>query len=700
MSGPPTARVEPVVETLWGEIVADPYRWMEAADGDPEWRSFMTGQGAWARQVLDALPERAEIAARVAALSGDAAAAGAVRRAGGRVFYELREVGAEGFALSVADTLGADGSLLFDPAAESHDGVHVSLDWWVPSPDGAYVAIGVSSAGSERSELRVLDVGTGEALRERIDRTPYARLNWLPDGAGFFYNRLQDAPWGSVESRQDSICRLHRLGTDPESDPVILGRGLDPRISLTPDEQPSVFFDRSATHALALITEGVRHELRLYAAPMAAVVAGEPVWRPVCEVADEVTDFAVFGDVLYLLTTAGAENGRVLACSLGGGDVRSARVVAREDTTVVDSIACSRDALWLRGIDGGYGVLRRRPHPGGPVETIPLPYSGSIAGLYATTAEDGALAALTGWLEPRRLWGVGADGMADQRWPVPPAIDTSPYTVTRTVATVRDGTRVPVSIIARRERDGPAPALVTAYGAYQSVSGPIFNPRAFAFLQRGGVLATVHVRGGGEFGRGWWRAGKGATKPNSWRDLIDGCEHLIAGGWTTTDRLVIRGGSAGGITAGRALTERPDLFAGAVIAVGVLNTLRAEFAPNGPPNIPEYGTIADEAGFRALRAMDALQAVEDGVHYPAVLLTHGMTDGRVEPWMSAKFAARLQAATASEAAVLLRVTEDAGHGIGSTRTQLDQELADVYAFVLACASGDLLAAQASVRVAE
>jgi prolyl oligopeptidase len=214
------------------------------------------------------------------------------------------------------------------------------------------------------------------------------------------------------------------------------------------------------------------------------------------------------------------------------------------------------------------------------------------------------------------------------------------------------------------------------------VSGPVFNPRAFAFLDAGGVLVTAHVRGGGEFGKAWWEAGKGRTKPNTWRDLIDACAHLIAEGWTTPAQLAIRGGSAGGIAAGRALTERPDLFAAAVLAVGVLNTLRAEFAPNGPPNVTEYGTIADEQGYHALRAMDSLHAVADGVPYPAVLLTHGMTDSRVEPWMSAKMTARLQAASASEAPVLLRVTTDAGHGIGSTRTQLDEELADVYAFVL------------------
>ena len=265
-----------------------------------------------------------------------------------------------------------------------------------------------------------------------------------------------------------------------------------------------------------------------------------------------------------------------------------------------------------------------------------------------------------------------------------PPIDLKPYEALKTSATVRDGTKVPLSIIARKGlvRDGRHPALVDAYGSYQIVSSPFFNTRAIAFLEQGGVIATAHVRGGGEYGRRWWKAGQKLSKSNTWRDLIDCCEALVRDGWTTPSRLAIQGGSAGGITVGRALTERPALFAAVISNVGVSNALRAEFSQNGPPNIAEFGTVKERDGFEALREMDALHAVRDGVPYPAVLLTTGLKDPRVEPWQVAKMTARLQKATASKNPVLLRVTFDAGHGLGSTRTQADEQRADEYAFVL------------------
>jgi prolyl oligopeptidase len=206
--------------------------------------------------------------------------------------------------------------------------------------------------------------------------------------------------------------------------------------------------------------------------------------------------------------------------------------------------------------------------------------------------------------------------------------------------------------------------------------------RTLAFLERGGVFCTAHVRGGGEYGKRWWKGGQKLTKPNTWRDLIDCCEALIKQGWASKATLTIQGGSAGGITVGRALTERPDLFAGVISNVGVSNTLRTEFSQNGPPNIDEFGTVKDADGFKGLLAMDALQHVRDGTRYPAVLLTVGMTDPRVEAWHGGKLAARLQKATRSGKPILLRVDFDAGHGLGSTRSQIDDERADEFAFVL------------------
>jgi prolyl oligopeptidase len=251
-------------------------------------------------------------------------------------------------------------------------------------------------------------------------------------------------------------------------------------------------------------------------------------------------------------------------------------------------------------------------------------------------------------------------------------------------ATAADGVKVPLSIIYRKglARDGSAPLLLDAYGSYGITEDPVFIARWLTFLDLGGVFAVAHVRGGGELGEDWHLAGQKLTKPNTWRDMIAAAHHLIDARYTSSAKLGIVGGSAGGITVGRFLTEQPALAAVVIDQVGVSNATRSEFSPNGPPNIPEFGTVTDPVGFKGLYEMDAYLHVKDGTAYPSILLTTGLNDPRVSSWEPTKMTARLQAATASKNPVLLRVETDAGHGIGSTLGQRDRETADTLAFIL------------------
>ncbi|MEP7083893.1 MAG: prolyl oligopeptidase family serine peptidase, partial [Betaproteobacteria bacterium] len=259
--------------------------------------------------------------------------------------------------------------------------------------------------------------------------------------------------------------------------------------------------------------------------------------------------------------------------------------------------------------------------------------------------------------------------------------------VVETEVRSHDGVRVPMSIVQRKglRRDGSNPTLLQGYGAYSSTDEPSLDPTQLAWLRHGGINAICHVRGGGVHGREWYDAGRGPTKPNTWKDGIACAESLIASGYTTAAKLAIFGGSAGGIFAGRAITERPDLFAAAVIQVGALDMVRSETTATGSQNIPEFGTVKDEAGFRALLQMSAYHHVVDGIRYPATLFIHGVNDARVDVWHSLKMAARLQAAGASlpEARpALLRLDYEAGHGSGNTREQHWQQLADMWSFIL------------------
>jgi prolyl oligopeptidase len=365
---------------------------------------------------------------------------------------------------------------------------------------------------------------------------------------------------------------------------------------------------------------------------------------------------------------------------------------------VLQSLARAKDGIYLAAMDGGIARLRRLGDDGKLVD-IALPFDGTLSVITADSAAPGAVMLLGGWFQSTGIWSVDERGRVTDTGLTPkPAIDVSAYTAERRFATAKDGTRVPYTVIFRKglPRDVKRPAFMSAYGSYgYSAYTPYFVGRSLALIDQGFIVGYANVRGGGEYGRDWHRAGQLENKPNTWRDLIAVCEDMIAGGLTTPEHLAIGGASAGGITVGRAMTERPDLFAAVVSRVGWHNPLRYVAEQNGYGEEPEWGAISEVDGYRALKQIDSYQAVSDGTKYPAILLTTGATDPRVAPFHPAKMAARLQAASASGKPVLLRVDFDAGHGIGSTRTQQDNEVADIYAF-LCWQAGDSKEATASM----
>jgi prolyl oligopeptidase len=680
--GPPPARVAPVTETLWGRQVTDNYRWMETR-GDPEFERWMRAQAAYARQSLDAMPGLPAMKQRVAQLSGDVVFLGPSQRAGDVIFYTKRPAGANNFQLFVRDAAGVE-RLLIDPQTLGTAETHVSLDWWLASPSGAHVVYGISPAGSENSVVHIMDVATGAILPERMDRAQYASPSWLPDGTGFFYNRLAEgAAPGSEGYYKNSVCWLHRLNTPPSADIRVLARGQYADVEISEIEFPGVYTTLGAQYVTAGLFAGVQNEITLYAARLDALLAGRPEWKRVCTPADRVTGWAQRGDSLYLLTYMNAPRYRVIKVPARNPILSRAELIVAQSDRVISSISAASDAIYVSDLDGGVGRVRRVA-PNGTVNDVALPYEGTVS-VRTSDAHAGCDIMLESWVRPPALYRytTGAP-LYDTGLQPQPALDVSAYESRRVFARASDGTPVPLSIVYKKSitLNGDNPALVNAYGSYGISGTPAFLPRTIAFLEKGGVLATAHVRGGGEYGRAWHDGGRLLTKPNTWRDLIACCETLIAMGYTRKEKLAIQGGSAGGITVGRAMTERPDLFAVVISNVGVSNPLRSEFAQNGPPNIPEFGSVTTEDGFKGLYEMDSTQHVVPGTAYPAVLLTTGMTDPRVDPWQAAKMTAHLQAASSSGKPVLLRIDFDAGHGLGSTRAQRDAEVADTYCFVL------------------
>lgn len=676
----PVARVRPVRDVYFGETVTDPYRWMEDAK-DPDWLPFLKAQNAHARAVLDAIPGRAALQRRIAELSGDTALTAKVQRAGGRLFFQQRPAGADNYKLFVREA-GGD-RVLVDPTALGGSTGHVSLDWWRASPDGAHLAYGLSRDGGEDSVLHVLATADGRDLPERIANTQGAHPQWLNDGSGFFYTQLTGAV-ATPERFLDARARLHRLGSDPAGDRVLMRRGLDPRVAYDRIQTPSVLTFPGEDH-VALVLSDVRPEFRLLVAPTADVLAGRARWTPVAGFEDEVTDVDLHGGRLHLLVNKATPLGRVVRTPVSAPALAAAETVVPTGPLVIEELARARDGLYLRLLDGGVSRLRRLG-PDGRVADIALPFDGTLGALAATPEEPGVLMGYTGWLTPADVWRAGADGAVAATGLTPkPAIDVSPYETHRGFALAKDGARIPYSLIYRKglKRDGRTPAWISAYGSYGAAAyAPSFAGRTLALVDAGFIVGYANVRGGGEYGRPWHKAGQLENKPNTWRDLIAVCEHLCADGWTASERLAIGGRSAGGITMGRALEERPDLFAAVIDGVGWSNPLRYVVEQEGFTEEPEWGAISDPAGYRALKEIDSYEHVRDGTPYPAVLLTTGVTDPRVAPFHVAKMTARLQAATSSRNPVLLRVDYDAGHGVGSTRAQQDREAADTYAFLL------------------
>ncbi|MEP7302350.1 MAG: prolyl oligopeptidase family serine peptidase [Caldimonas sp.] len=682
---PPVARVEVVRDTYFGETLGDPYRWMEN-DKDADWLPFLKGQNAHARAVLDALPGRAALLERIRRLSGETVLTVEVQRAGGLTFFQQRPPGAPNYKLFVRQ----DGRVrvLIDPTALGGASGHVSLDWWRASPQGRHVAYGLSRDGSEDSTLHVVAVADGRVLPERIADTQSARPQWLDDGSAFFYNQLT----GKVDTPErflDSQVRLHRLGTDPASDPVLMKRGLDPRVAYERIQAPYIFTFEGARQVVLALAD-VRPENRWFVASLEDVLARRARWTPVADFDDEVVDLDLHDGEMFLLSLKGAPRGRLLKVAAAAPDLTNAKEVVPQGPVVIQSLARARDGLYLKMMDGGISRLRRLG-PSGAVADLELPFEGTIRDAFATATEDGILMSLSGWLVATGIWAAGRDGRVTDTGLTPRSqIDVAAYESKRLFATARDGTRIPYSLVYRKDlkRDGRAPAWISAYGSYGAAAyTPSFAARTLALIDAGAVVGYANVRGGGEYGREWHREGQLENKPNTWRDLIAVCEDLCANRWTSPSRLAIGGRSAGGIAVGRAMTERPDLFAAVVDGVGWSNPLRYAVEQNGYGEEPEWGAIAELAGYRALKSIDSYHAVQDRTPYPAALLTTGVTDPRVAPFHAAKMAARLQAASSSGKPILLRVDFDAGHGIGSTRMQQDEEAADTFAFLLSQTTG-------------
>ena len=689
----PVAPVHPVTDDYFGTRITDPYRWMET-EPKPQFPDYLHAENDYARAVLARIPGRDALAREEGAVSGLAARVRAVQLAGGRSFYLKREAGAQIDRLVTADAAGHE-TVLVDPSFLGSGGRHAEMGQFGPSMEGSLVAYGVSVGGSENSTQHVIETATRTIRPDTIDRAQFAGVSWAPDNRSFFFARLPASSATAPPDQQYAHMQVYRhvLGQDPSGDASVLDSDHLPFPFHAAAVFPSIAVTQGSDYALAAISDGVSPEMTLYAAPLPDVLAGHAGWKRVAAQADGVVGMAVRGDRIDLMTHDKAPHLKAVETSLAVPDFAHAAAVVPEGSGVLTGIAAAKDGLYYATRDGAVFSLHRLGEGAVRAEAIALPFAGTIApeedgtgGLVTDPTRPGALVGLESWVRPH-VWlryDPAARTLADTGILPPFPRDLSGYESVETFATAPDGTRIPLSIVTRKglPRDGRRPTYLVGYGAYGISYDPAFSPAFLPWLDRGGVYAVAHVRGGGEGGQAWHDAGKINTKQNTIHDFIAGAEALIAKGYTDKAHLGGEGTSAGGILIGGAVTQRPDLFRAALIRVGATNTIREEYTAGGPANIPEFGTVKDRAQFPSMLAMDAYNHVRRGVAYPAVLLTGGADDPRVTVWIPAKMTSKLQADTASRRPVLFRVEFDAGHGIGSTRKQRDDETADEFAFLL------------------
>ena len=689
ISKPPDAPKRPVTDEYQGVKVTDDYRWLENWD-DPATKQWSAAENARTREYLDHLPARPAIKEQIRQLISASSASyyGLQFRAG--ILFAMKYQPPQQQPTLVAlhspdDPSGA--KVIFDPNAASNKG-STAVDFYVASLDGKYVAVALSENGSEDSNGRIFEVATGKALPDVVPRVNFATaggsIAWKADSSGFYYTRY---PQGNERPPEDANfyqqVYFHKLGSDPKQDTYVIGKEF-PRIA-----EIQLRASDDGRWLVAAVANGDGGQFAHYVMNLSGH------WTQVTHFEDGIVSVKVgVDDALYLLSRKNAPRGQILRLPLAHLDLSDAKVVIPQSSgsgadesarASIDNFVPTTGHLYVIDILGGPSRVRVFDTQGHALPAPSLPPISAIGQVVSIGGGD-ALFYTSTYLDPPAWYRVDAASGKSTRTAL---FETSPVKfddaeVVRDFAVSKDGTRVPVNIVRRKgtKLDGSNPTLLYAYGGYGINEKPFFlGSFARTWLDQGGVYVDANLRGGGEYGEEWHKAGNLTRKQNVFDDFIGCAQYLVEQKYTSPAHLAIMGGSNGGLLMGAALTQRPDLFRAVVSFVGIYDMLRVELDPNGAFNVTEFGTVKDPEQFKALYAYSPYHHVKDGTAYPAILLPTGENDHRVNPMQSRKMTARLQAASSSDHPILLRTTSSAGHGMG---TALDEEIeqdADVFSFL-------------------
>jgi prolyl oligopeptidase len=668
----PASRVDDVVENIHGTEVHDPYRWLEDGSSS-EVQAWAKNQNAFARNRLDGLAGRDWLSKRLREVSY-VDAAGVPQRAGPRLFFTRRTADQEKAVLYWRGDDDGVEHVLVDPNALSADGT-TSLGEWVPSYDGRTLAYALQENNADEATLYVKDVATGKVSeRDRIEGAKYAVPSWTPAGDGFYYTWLPTDPSiPEAERPGRAEIRYHTLGTEPAKDTVVRPATNDPEKFLWPE------LSRDGHWLLASLVSFSSADISY---KDLRTPGGE--WKKLIRSEEFEYWPLVWQDRFYLRTNDGGTRFRVLRVDPSSPDRKNwVEIVPEAPDAVLQGTSVVGGRLALSYLRNAASEIELRTLDGKKVRSVKLPGIGSSSGLVGTPDRDEAFYDFSSLTHTPEIWRTSVATGRSRRWAkreVP--VDPEPYTVEQVFLPSKDGTKIPMFVVHRSDapKGGSMPFLLYGYGGFGISLEPSFSARLYPWLEAGGGFALANLRGGGEYGEDWHKAGALGNKQNTFDDFIAAGEYLVQEGWTKPERLAIQGGSNGGLLVGAVLTQRPDLFKAVICEVPLLDMVRYHRFGSGRTWVSEYGSADKKDDFAWLYAYSPYHHVKADTGYPAVLMSAADSDDRVDPLHARKMTAALQAASTG-GPVLLRVEENAGHGGADLVSSAVAKAVDYYAFL-------------------
>ena len=684
----PASKTIEVSDTYFGTTVTDQYRWLEDIK-NPEVTAWFKAQADYTNSELAKIPGQDKLIQELK--NYDAMRSVSYRpvgKAGGKYFYRKRVPGEQIAKLYYRQGENGKEILLFDPQ-KFVEGKTYDYDPSI-SDNGSKIAMNLSEAGSEIGDIHILDVTTGKFLPDVI---PHSSGRFAEgSNTDLHYQQAKGYDVHDPEQILNMPFKLHILGTPVEKDIVLVSSKNNPGLNILPQDIPAItVFKNSPYMIFGKYT--VENNQTLYYAKKPELKSGKINWKPLTTKQDEVRQYFVKGTDIYFLTTKGNPKFKIIKTSFDNPDLKNAKTIAEgndEWQLSPDAFTETKDYLIFNKTKNELvSKTYQYEYKTGKISEIKVPLKGDIAAMSWSKEGNEVILVNLGWTTPLNIYNYDvatrkfSDGILHITYSYP-NLENIVYEEVEVPSW--DGTLVPLSIVydkTKLKKDGRNIAFMEGYGAYgMNAYAPYFSANGLPLLSRGVVLAFAHIRGGGEKGNEWYLAGKKTTKPNTWKDFNACAEWLIKNKYTSPDKFGVSGASAGGILIGRAITERPDLYKVAIPKVGCLNAVRMEFSPNGPVNTPEFGTVTIEEEFKALLEMDAFHHIKKGVKYPAQLITTGFNDPRVDSFIPAKFAAKMQNENSSQNPVFLYVDYNAGHFGGSTMDEYYGQMAKEYAFLL------------------